>query len=131
MNDTSPNQDLKDLSQEDEQVNGYDYKRISTSKADPFMLLKEVVQMSKYMTSGDINGSNKTSEFQMKCEENLTNYKAMVQSNYDKMLGGEGDSAQKALAERYNPSALQEKIKKFKFTKVNADQPTSKDTNWF
>lgn len=35
------------------------------------------------------------------------------------------------MAEKYNPLALQEKIKGFKFTKVNADSLNSKDTNWF
>ena len=67
----------------------------------------------------------------MKCEENISNYKAMVQHNFDKLVS-QGDDQTKALAEKYNVSALQEKIKGFKFTKVNADQNAAvKDTNWF
>ena len=65
--------------------------------------------MSKYMTAGDINGSNKATDFQMKCEENLTNYNAMVQNNYEKMVdNGEvvGEVSAKALADRYNATAL-------------------------
>lgn len=50
--------------------------------------------MSKYMnpsaTSDMNNSSTKTSEFQMKCEVNLSNYKALVQNNFDKMVN-EGD----------------------------------------
>lgn len=43
------------------------------------MLLKEVVQMSKYMNTSEMNNaSTKADDFQMKCEMNVSNYKAMV-----------------------------------------------------
>lgn len=38
-------------------------KRIKVSQTDPFMLLKEVVQMSKYMNPNDMNSSTKASDF--------------------------------------------------------------------
>ena len=96
------------------------------------MMLKEVVEMSKYMNATDLRGShNQATEFQMKCEENISNYKAMVEKNFDKLVS-QGDDQTKALAEKYNISALQEKIKGFKFAKANADQTAStKDANWF
>ena len=54
---------------------------------------------------------------------NISNYKAMVQNNFDKLLTDEAaDRDKKALANKYNPAALQDKIKSFKFTKVNGDQ---------
>lgn len=72
------------------------------------MMLKEVVEMSKYMNASDIKGGSqggRTTEFQMKCEENITNYKALVQNNFDKLVSS-GDEQTKALAEKYNLSAL-------------------------
>ena len=45
----------------------------------------------------------------MKCEENLTNYKAMVLKNYEKMVdSGEAyaEVSTKGLADRYNSTAL-------------------------
>ena len=89
--------------------------------------------MSKYMNSGELSTtSSKPNEFQMKCEMNLSNYKAMVENNFEKLVS-EGDDQTKALAERYNPKALQEKINRFKFTKASAiDQNNNnKDTQWF
>lgn len=35
----------------------------------------------------------------------MSNYKAMVQNNFDKMVN-EGDDQTKALADKYNPLAL-------------------------
>ena len=57
--------------------------------------------MSKYMTQDNISASDKATDFQMKCEENLTNYKAMVQNNYDKMISSKGveSDASKSLAD--------------------------------
>lgn len=58
---------------------------IQTNQTDPFMLLKEVVEMSKYMnaaaagsTQSDANSTTRTSDFQLKCEMNMSNYRAMV-----------------------------------------------------
>lgn len=81
-------------------------QRLDVSWADPFMMLKEVVEMSKYMNTAEIKGSqNQSTEFQMKCEENVANYKAMVQNNFDKLVTS-GDEQTKALADKYNLSAL-------------------------
>lgn len=110
---------------------GVQYKRIKTSQADPFMLLKEVVQMSKYMNPTDINTSSKADDFQMKCEMNISNYKAMVQNNYEKLVTETTDEQTKTLASKYNPAALQEKMKAFKFAKSGADPSDQKDANWF
>ena len=87
--------------------------------------------MSKYMNAAEINNqSHKTDDFQMKCEMNISNYKAMVQNNFDKLVN-EGDEQTKLLANKYNPEALNEKIKGFKFTKGSIDKSSQKDTNWF
>ena len=61
--------------------------------------------MSRYMTSNEINACNKNSEFQMKCEENLENYRAMVQNNYDKLLGT-STTAEATGGFRYRPDQV-------------------------
>ena len=97
-NDTSMNKDGGS-------TEATEYKRVNTSQTDPFMLLKEVVQMSKYMNPTQQSIGNKTDDFQMKCEMNISNYKAMVQNNFEKMVE-EGDEKTKQLANKYNPAAL-------------------------
>lgn len=91
----------------------------------------------------------------MKCQENLANYKAMIEHNFDKMLTDQNEASQVkeakpnvlspscktnsdqtgSLASKYNLQALQEKIKSFKFTKANAEKQIEnfdgKDANWF
>ena len=63
------NQDHSDPANTAESNKDADYKKIQTSQTDPFMLLKEVVQMSKYMNpsaAGGIDSMNsgcKTDEF--------------------------------------------------------------------
>ena len=43
--------------------------------------------MSKYMNASEMTSSNtQANDFQMKCEMNLSNYKAMVQNNFEKMV---------------------------------------------
>ena len=56
----------------------------SMSQTDPFLLLKEVVEMSKYMNASGPQKADtsitsaKPSDFQLKCEMNMSNYRAMV-----------------------------------------------------
>lgn len=60
---------------------------------------------------------------------NLANYNSMVANNFDKMA--ETDKNVSDLANKYNPQALQEKLRGFKFAKVGQVATGNKDTNWF
>ena len=50
--------------------------------------------MSKYMNPTEQPINSRADDFQMKCEMNISNYKAMVQNNFDKMVE-EGDEQTK------------------------------------
>ena len=50
--------------------------------ADPFLLLKEVVEMSKYARPTAASSAHVTSETQMKADMNRKMYDAMVEKNF-------------------------------------------------
>ena len=98
--------------------------------------------MSKYMNPDGMASTEAghNQEFKMKCQENVTNYQAMIEFNFEKLINqssnqqleGPNNNNNASVSEKYNLAALQEKIKSFKFTKVNAEKSMeNKDTHWF
>ena len=61
-------------------------------------MLKEVVEMSKYMNASELKDlpAHHPTDFQMKCEENLTNYRAMIEHNFEKMVARGGGASSTA-----------------------------------
>lgn len=81
---------------------------MNNTSVDPFFLLKEVVEMSKY------DAEHSTDQQ----KANRVNYNALANQNYD----------QKVKTDGFDPLSIEEKIKKLKFAKVGEG---TKDSNWY
>ena len=90
--------------QQDGAENTQGAQKLAPRGVDPFLLLKEVAEMSKHMNQAKSIDDGKPDEFQMKCQMNLANYNSMVANNFDKMA--ETDKNVSDLANKYNPMAL-------------------------
>ena len=82
----------------------------SRESADPFILLKECVEMTKYM--GQANATREG--ISMKQEENMQNYSSMIEANFEN---------------RYDAAAIEAKMAKLKFAKK--DTTPAKNSDWF
>jgi hypothetical protein len=89
----------------------------SNIKADPFLLLKEVNEMSKIYKELSSNDE----------EMARANYDAFTKQTYEKVKTENGGK----LANGFDPASLEEKMKKFKFAKPSEAVDMNKDSNWF
>ena len=91
-----------------------------TLQVDPFVLLKEVSEMSRlYQQDSGANGDSQQAEL------TRAEYNAYTAQAYDNLKG----QNKGALAQGFDASELEEKMKKLRFVNANATAP--KDTNWF
>ena len=90
---------------------------------DPFLLLKEVAEMSNLKKQND--------ELTMKQEENLHGYNALVMKNFDDKQKKDTfrPNATVGVPAGYDAASLAEKMSKFKFAKNSLG--SGKDTNWY
>jgi hypothetical protein len=85
---------------------------------DPFQALKEAVETQKYLqTCQDIDPTKES-------------YNQMVDQTYESMHRSAYHSSE-TLSKGYDPSSLEEKMKKFKFANTLTTEGSTKDGDWF
>ncbi len=89
------------------------------NKADPFFLLQEALEMTKQMQGSRVQSTEATYGGEMKQEFQKENYNRMIDSQFDSKFNED------------DPLGLKERMKRFKFVKVDQQDQGPKDSNWF